>query len=68
MNAKERLESYFGEHVVPYQVQHHRRTLTAQGVAASESIPAQGFAKVVMVVADRELVMLVLPATDRLYL
>lgn len=68
MNAKERLERYLTEHEVPYQVQHHPKVVTAQEVAASQHIPAEQLAKVVMVVADRELVMLVLPAPQRVYL
>ena len=68
MNAKERLEGYLRDHSAPYQVQHHGRTLTARQAAASEHVPAEKLAKVVMVVADRELVMLALPATERIYL
>lgn len=68
MNAKERLEDYLRAHEVPYKVQHHHRAVTAWGVAASERIPAEQLAKVVMVMADMELVMLVLPASERIYM
>jgi Ala-tRNA(Pro) deacylase len=68
MNAKERLERYLTEHGVPYQLQHHRRAVTTREVSACEHIDAERVAKVVMVVADRELVMLVLPATQKAFL
>jgi len=68
MNAKERLEDYLRRHDVPYQVQHHPRMVTAHEVALSEHIPADLLAKVVMVLADGKLVMLVLPASERVYL
>ena len=63
MNCKERLETYLRESAVPYQSQHHARAITAQEVAATEHVPGKLFAKTVMVLADKEtMVMLVLPA------
>ena len=63
MTCLDRLESYLVEHRVPFQVQQHYRATTAQQVAASEHIPGKFMAKVVMVFADQQLVMLVLPAS-----
>jgi Ala-tRNA(Pro) deacylase len=50
---------------VPFQGQHHPVAYTAQEIAASEHIPGKLLAKVVMVVADDQLVMLALPADSR---
>jgi Ala-tRNA(Pro) deacylase len=68
MKCKDSLEIYLREHMIPYEVQHHPRAYTARQVAASEHIPGELLAKVVMVVADGKLVMLVLPAPDKVYL
>jgi Ala-tRNA(Pro) deacylase len=68
MNCKERLEAFLRESQVPYQTQHHPRAFTAQEVAASEHLPGQLLAKVVIVVADGNMVMLALPAPERVYL
>ena len=65
MTCKDRLEAYLRDNQVPFQAQHHPTAFTAQAVAESEHIPGRLLAKVVMVVADGELVMLVLPATNR---
>jgi Ala-tRNA(Pro) deacylase len=62
MPCKEKLEQYFREHQIPFQVQQHPLAYTAQGVAASEHIPGKVVAKVVIVSADQQMVMLVLPA------
>lgn len=62
MSCKRKLEDYLREHGVPYGSQHHARAITAQEVAAVEHVPGRMFAKTVMVVADDELAMLVLPA------
>ncbi len=62
MECRERLEEYLRENVVPFEVQHHPRAITAQEVAATEHVPGQMLAKVVMVLADGEMVMLTLPA------
>jgi Ala-tRNA(Pro) deacylase len=59
------LETYLRDNQVAFENQHHRTAFTAQAVAESEHIPGRFLAKVVMVVADGELVMLVLPATKR---
>lgn len=65
MRCKERLEAYLREHGVPFEVQHHRRAYTAQEVAASEHVPGRILAKVVVALANGRLVLLVLPATER---
>lgn len=62
MNCKERLESYLRENGATFEVEHHPRVITAQEVAATEHVPGKMFAKVVMVLADEEIAMLVLPA------
>jgi Ala-tRNA(Pro) deacylase len=62
VQCKDRLEDYLRENGVPFEVQHHARAVTAQEVAATEHVPGKMFAKTVMVLADREMVMLVLPA------
>ncbi|HEX6331299.1 MAG TPA: YbaK/EbsC family protein [Actinomycetota bacterium] len=63
MDCTERLEGYLRENGVSFEVQKHPVAYTAQKVAASEHVPGRMFAKVVMVEADRELVMLVVPAS-----
>jgi Ala-tRNA(Pro) deacylase len=65
MQCKERLETYFRESGVPFQVQHHPMAYTAQRVAESEHIPGKMVAKAVMVFADSQPVMLALPADYR---
>ncbi len=65
MQCKERLEHYFCEHQIPFQVQQHPIAYTAQDVAASEHIPGKLVTKVVIVSADNQMVMLVLPAPFR---
>lgn len=68
MSCKEKLETYLRDNKVPYQVQHHALAYTAQEVAASEHVPGKMLAKVVMVKADGKMVMLVLPAPERVNL
>lgn len=62
MDCRDRLENHFRENGVVFEVQEHATAFTAQKVAASEHVPGRMFAKVVMVRADGDLVMLVLPA------
>jgi Ala-tRNA(Pro) deacylase len=62
MTCKAKLEAYLRENGVAFELEQHPRAFTAQEVAASEHVPGERFAKVVMVVADGELAMLVLPA------
>ena len=62
MDCRDRLESYFRENGVAFEVREHPTAFTAQKIAASEHVPGRMFAKVVMANADGDLVMLVLPA------
>ncbi len=62
MACRDRLEAYLRENGAPFEVQHHPRAVTAQEVAATEHVPGKMLAKVVMVAADGEMVMLSLPA------
>src|SRR5262249_46974045 len=62
----QRLEAYFRANRVPYQVQFHRWADSAKAVAAVEHVPEKNLAKVVMVVADEEMTIMVVPATHRL--
>jgi Ala-tRNA(Pro) deacylase len=62
MSCKERLENYLRDNRVPFEIHHHPTAFTAQELAASEHTPGKMVAKVVMVLADGELVMLALPA------
>lgn len=66
MPVKEELETYLTDQGVAFEEQRHRVAYTAQEVAASEHVPGRLVAKVVMVVADGETVMTVLPASFRL--
>jgi len=64
MHCKERLESYFRENMIPYQVQHHAKVFTAQEIAATEHIPGKLLAKTVIANAEGKTVMLVLPSSE----
>ena len=63
MECRESLEDYLRENRIPFETQHHPRAVSAQEVAASEHVPGKMLAKTVMVLADREMVMLALPAS-----
>ena len=63
MQCKERLEAYLRKHQVPYQLQHHAQAFSAQKLAEREHIPGKAVAKPVIVMADGQLIELVLPAT-----
>jgi len=65
MTCRERLEKYFRENGVAYQVKSHPEVYTAQEVAAVEHIPGRAMAKVVMAMIDGTLTALVLPAPHR---
>src|SRR5437879_13902558 len=66
MTCRERLERYFRENGVKYQVHSHPEVYTAQEVAAVEHVPGRLMAKVVMAMIDGTLTALVLPAPHRL--
>jgi Ala-tRNA(Pro) deacylase len=63
MNCEERLEEYLHSEHVPFHVQQHERSYTAEEVAESEHIPGKMVAKVVMIIADNRMVLLALPAS-----
>jgi Ala-tRNA(Pro) deacylase len=65
MTCRERLEEYLRENGVRFQVRTHPVVYTAQEVAAVEHVPGRLVAKVVMVIADGQMTMLVLPAPYR---
>jgi Ala-tRNA(Pro) deacylase len=65
MQCKERLEGYLREHQVPFQLQHHAQTFSAQKIAESEHISGKMVAKTVIILADHTMVALVLPASYR---
>ena len=62
MECRDRLENYLRENQVPFEEQHHPRAVSAQEVAASDHVPGRMLSKTVMVLADGEIAMLVLPA------
>ena len=66
MKCKERLEQYLRENSVPFEVMTHAQSYTMQEVAAALHVSGKQVAKAVMVEADGEMVMLVLPAPYRL--
>lgn len=65
MTCRERLERYFRENGVKYEVQSHPEVYTAQEVAAVEHIPGRSMAKVVMAMVNGTLTALVLAAPNR---
>jgi Ala-tRNA(Pro) deacylase len=65
MDCKERLVKYLREHNVPFEAQTHPEAYTAQEVAAVQHVSGHQMAKVVMVWADADLTMLVVPASGR---
>ncbi|MGD2207335.1 MAG: YbaK/EbsC family protein [Anaerolineae bacterium] len=64
----ERLKAYFAEQGVEYKVFHHPTVYTAQELASELHTPGGTVAKVFMVEADGQPVMLVLSAPDRVNL
>ena len=60
--CRDRLEEYFLKAGIPYEIQEHAAAYTARQVAASEHLSPKLVAKVVIVVAGEQPVMLVLPA------
>ncbi|MDR5682918.1 MAG: YbaK/EbsC family protein [Armatimonadota bacterium] len=66
MTCRERLEAYFRENHVPFQVTWHPIAYTAQEVAAAEHVSGYLVAKPVMAWAGDQMVMVVLTAPQRL--
>jgi Ala-tRNA(Pro) deacylase len=59
------LQTYFREHNVSFETATHSEAYTAQEVAAALHVSGHQLAKVVMVWADDELTMAVVPASGR---
>ena len=68
MDCKERIVKYLREHNVPFEVHTHPGAYTAQEVAATLHVSGHQLAKVVMVWADENMAMLVVPASSRVNL
>ena len=66
MKCRERMEKYLRENGVSFQVETHDQAFTMQEVAAALHVPGNQVAKVVIVCADKDKVMLVLPAPYRM--
>jgi Ala-tRNA(Pro) deacylase len=66
MKCRERLEQYLRENGAGFEVMTHSQAFTMQEVAAALHVPGKQVAKVVIVCADKEMAMLVLPAPYRL--
>lgn len=66
MECRERLEHYLRENGVSFEVLAHSEVYTMQEVAGELHVPGRQVAKVVIVKADGEMVMLVVPAPSRL--
>lgn len=62
----DRLRKYLEENHVKYVTVSHSPAFTAQEIAASAHVPGKELAKTVMVKVDGEMLMVVLPATERI--
>lgn len=62
MAISEKLKNLLEGNKIPYDVELHKELFTAQEVSASEHITGYEFAKVVMLKADGEVIMVVIPA------
>jgi Ala-tRNA(Pro) deacylase len=65
MGIPTKLIEFLNQNKVPYQILHHPEAFTAQELAAIEHVKGKYHAKVVMVKADTEKFMAVLPADHR---
>ncbi|MFQ5794013.1 MAG: aminoacyl-tRNA deacylase [Candidatus Bipolaricaulia bacterium] len=65
MTIAAKLQSFLDEHQVRYHVLKHHETYTAQEIAAALHVPGKELAKVVIVKADDNYIMVVLPAHYR---
>ncbi|HSC57162.1 MAG TPA: YbaK/EbsC family protein [Nitrospira sp.] len=63
MVMHQRLQSYLDSHKIPYQVVNHSIAYSAREAADSLHIPANTFAKVVVIKAEGRYLMAVLPST-----
>ncbi len=64
MSCHDRLDTYLRENRVDHEFHRHEQAFTAQEVAAVEHVPGRMFAKTVMVNADGQLAMAVVPAPE----
>lgn len=64
--AKRKIESFLQDAGVEFEAHEHPLTYTAQATAEVEHIPGKTVAKVVMALADGQLIMTVLPAAHKL--
>ncbi len=62
------LKKYLDDHEVEYVVITHSKAYTAQRIAAAAHVPGKELAKTVMLNADGDLVMAVLPGNDKVSL
>lgn len=60
-----KLRSYLDDNGIEYLVISHSQAFTAQKVAASAHIKGKNIAKTVMVIANEKMIMVVLPANNR---
>jgi len=65
MKCQEQLEQYLRDRQVAYLIQHHPQVYTSQNIAECEHISGKKVAKSVIVIADGNEALLVLPATAR---
>jgi Ala-tRNA(Pro) deacylase len=65
MSPRDSLQQYLTENRITFEEQHHALSYTAQGVANAEHTPGKDVAKVTIAKANGELIMLVLPASER---
>jgi Ala-tRNA(Pro) deacylase len=65
MSIPKRIESYLAEKHVPYSHGTHRLAYSSQEVAAAQHVPGRTLAKSVILRADEQFIMVVLPATRR---
>ena|ERR1041385_3367812 len=63
--ARNLIKNYLDLHHVPYQHHIHSTAFTAQQLAAAERVPGTMIAKTVVVKADNQFVMAVLPGTAK---
>jgi Ala-tRNA(Pro) deacylase len=66
--ARDRLQAYLREHGVCFTLRHHPLAFSAHEVAEAEHIPDERLAKAVVLVANREPVLVVLPAAYQVHL
>ncbi len=63
--CEERLIRLLTDNQIPFQSLKHHQAYTAQEIAAEQKVPGNQLAKVVMVKAEDQMAMLVIPATHR---